>query len=617
MASLASRSLCVRQQCGRRSFRLARQLRALSTYRMHSPKLVPKELLNRINQFAKQRISKDEVAGGRRLGARKKETPEKKEAQKKPKLKGSPTKEDIAEMAREAKSDPRSYALNGMCQDLHVVYRIFDYLRVKEKNFSPKRILDYGCGTGGVLWALLDLFEVSHYTGVEEEENLLLAAERLCSGFHLRTRWEKQIPKNTKYDLIVAVDSLSHLSSRARRKALDKLWESCEGMLIVVNHGRRAFQTTNQARDFFLQKNLQEQRKRSRSISDGTDDEKIVPGGRIVAPCPHMQDCPMQGMKYGCHFGIRIPKSDFPSKSEQAEIQPKSQIGNNILGSYSYVVFDKRSGQCDMANTNGTGPDSSSSSTIAAGNTNDGLSSSRDVGNTEEIVPKERLDEFGNTTEKIRKPYTLEKVEEHRYSKVVSPPLKKGGHVLLELCTPDGAYLRANIGRSTGDAFKSAKYLQWGDHWEYQIPSKGILKRVSAVEVATMPESGSQGASKSSTHGETVSSGRVLETEIKFSHRGKRSGVKMTRGEREVQWQKAERGLEGGEVEAAFSEMGMGGIPPYASEDEPPMNQEDLLFNQTQIGEDDVDFELAEAVKELEMLKREHSEVEGWEDDKE
>ncbi len=56
-----------------------------------------------------------------------------------------------------------------------------------------------------------------------------------------------------------------------------------------------------------------------------------------------------------------------------------------------------------------------------------------------------------------------------RWARVVSPPIKRGGHVLLDLCTPQGAIERRIIGRDgVGSAgYRQARGVKWGDVWPY------------------------------------------------------------------------------------------------------------------------------------------------------
>lgn len=50
-------------------------------------------------------------------------------------------------------------------------------------------------------------------------------------------------------------------------------------------------------------------------------------------------------------------------------------------------------------------------------------------------------------------------------ARVLRHPLQRGGHVILDLCTPEGAR-RQTVGRRAGSAYRRARHTAWGDAWE-------------------------------------------------------------------------------------------------------------------------------------------------------
>lgn len=59
---------------------------------------------------------------------------------------------------------------------------------------------------------------------------------------------------------------------------------------------------------------------------------------------------------------------------------------------------------------------------------------------------------------------------ENRWARIVSPPIKRGGHVIFDLCTPSGEIERRVVGREgVGPAgFRHARAAKWGDVWPYE-----------------------------------------------------------------------------------------------------------------------------------------------------
>jgi len=549
-----------------------------------STPVVTRELLKRINHFAKLSKPKSEalqLKAAAAPGFKKK--------------KGSPTVEDIKQEERRLKSDPRSYALNGMCTDVHVTHQIFQEIIAKMPSFSPSHILDYGCGTGGAFWSALNNFDtVTHYAGVDQNPELLAAARKLCSGFHVRTKWMQQIPVGHKHDLVIAIDALSGLNPKTRKATLQKLWASTGGIIVVAHHGKRAFDLTNEVRNFFLKKISQEERKEEMRLKDtGTagGGESCKGRSKIIAPCPHLQQCPMQGMKFGCHFGLRMPQQDFPNNSEQQELIPSARFGQNVLGTYSFVVVSKESGSLVSSESDlpeKVGLNGEVLQGVEEIENLDGLEesvasmSTGDVDGSDELVAPSQM----STTQPKK---TLELTPAGREGRLVSAPQKKGGHVIIELCTPEGSYVRATVGKSLGGAYKAAKVSNWGDAWKYETPTKGVLKTVLGGEVA--------GTSNRKTTKEQKSLNKSKQN--KRDRRAFKEAADIIHQDDEPESQPARRRV--GNMQVKGIDFSNDFIHP---EDMMPGTDTSQF-----VGHEDPDFELAEAVKELERMKEEFGDL--------
>lgn len=51
-------------------------------------------------------------------------------------------------------------------------------------------------------------------------------------------------------------------------------------------------------------------------------------------------------------------------------------------------------------------------------------------------------------------------------ARVIKAPIKKTGHVILDLCTDKGLEERRNIAKSDGKAYAKARDVEWGDEWD-------------------------------------------------------------------------------------------------------------------------------------------------------
>ena len=60
-------------------------------------------------------------------------------------------------------------------------------------------------------------------------------------------------------------------------------------------------------------------------------------------------------------------------------------------------------------------------------------------------------------------------LDAHFWPRVVSRPLKKGGHVIMDLCTPKGTIERKKITSSDGreGGYKFARQCFWGDQFPF------------------------------------------------------------------------------------------------------------------------------------------------------
>eukprot|EP00466_Bigelowiella_natans_P010559 jgi/Bigna1/73587/fgenesh1_pg.25_\ len=491
-----------------------------------------------------------------------------------------------------------------MCHDLHVANRILEAIKQKNPSFSPKRLLDYGCGTGGALWAAMDKFdEIEAYTGVEQSSALLATAQKLCSGFSLRARWDQQMPKGGDYDLVISVDGLSSMSTKSRRAALEKIWEATDsGMIVVAVHGRRSFNVINQVRDFFISRITRQQKRRERARRDspesgdhedggcGAKDGKNAPAGAIISPCPHMDQCPMQGLKYGCHFGLRMPQLDFPSQSEHAELKTQQRLGRNVIGSYSFVAIDK---SASFQEETDDAAEADKEGTASGG----------------EVVSASQLDaqgvRIGGETGGGSNRYTLDVLSHpSKNAKIVASPLKRGGHVVLELCTYEGSYVRATVGKSVGAAYKAAKYKNWGDEWQFQTPT--YVERCPSEDLS----SGGNNIVLAITlyFIFPIASAPVQPWGAKKKN-AKSKDKRRERQQLQQQQQQDQKGLEP-ETEMRRALMMQSERQSPVSEEAQEGEEEDAYLEMMRelqgIPEDDGDYELAQAVKELETLRRQH-----------
>jgi len=87
-----------------------------------------------------------------------------------------------------------------------------------------RRILDMGCGTGGLKGRLLKLFPRATYTGVE-------VSEYLCKRYGWEHSTVEAYSSRTPFDLVICYDVVQYLDERGATRAIANLARLCRGVL--------------------------------------------------------------------------------------------------------------------------------------------------------------------------------------------------------------------------------------------------------------------------------------------------------------------------------------------------------------------------------------------------
>ena len=160
--------------------------------------------------------------------------------------------------------------------------------------FAPKRLLDVGAGPGTATWAALSTWEsVEAARMIDHNGELLRLAKGLAAEWHDGSKIEsvagvlpKALDDESAAELVVASYALTELKGKALESSVDKLWEKCAGVLVIVEPGTPS--------GFHR---LLECRK-----------QLIAAGAKIAAPCTHTKRCPQEATERWCHFNQRLPR---------------------------------------------------------------------------------------------------------------------------------------------------------------------------------------------------------------------------------------------------------------------------------------------------------------------
>ncbi|KAF9931891.1 37S ribosomal protein S22 [Linnemannia zychae] len=312
-------------------------------------------------------------------------------------------------------------------------------------NLNPKTILDFGTGPGTAVWAANEVFDGSvKYTGVDTSMAMLEIAEEILNnmpggGANIPDVTFKPFvshgPTAAKYDVVMSSFALSELTTPALRKStLENLWNSTNDMLILIDRGTpNGFKILAEAREQIL----------------GLDLDRIK-----VKP------------KYDA-YGNLIPVAE-PVKPEPAHVvaprKTKHSKENFEDAKYTYVVLRK-----------GPRP----VFTPAPPTPVSGLEA--------EVLPEDSATDPNIKKKRTKKPpppppVTYDNPEDmqaasYGWSRIVVPPLKKDGHVVIDTCASNDHLERIIIPRSQGKIpYRDARKAMWGDLFPHQPKNKPVRR---------------------------------------------------------------------------------------------------------------------------------------------
>lgn len=201
-----------------------------------------------------------------------------------------------------------------------VVNRVLEECKARAPAFSPQTMCDIGAGPGTATWAALTVFpEIASATLYEKDPEWLklgkVLMEQSTQAALKNSVWkETDLAKDYTlgtHDLVVLSYVVGELSAEALTVAVSQAWEAASGMLVVIEPGTpHGFERIRVVRE-----------------------QLIKSGGYLVAPCPHMDKCPMAGGDW-CHFAKRLERSSLHMAVKDVSVGYEDE-------KYSYVVASK------------------------------------------------------------------------------------------------------------------------------------------------------------------------------------------------------------------------------------------------------------------------------------
>ena len=212
-------------------------------------------------------------------------------------------------------SEAVSYAISRMPATYAAVSSVLEQT-FNNYNEDITSVIDVGAGTGAAVWAVNDVTTSNAIRCLEREESMINIGKKLMKNTDLNDiRWKRfdilQDEIQEKADLVITSYMINELPKGDREKAVEKLWNATNKLLIIIEPGTPA----GFANILKIRKNL------------------LKSGGYIVAPCCCLQECPIPKDDW-CAFYARVARSSVHRHAKNGSLGYEDE-------KFSYIAFSK------------------------------------------------------------------------------------------------------------------------------------------------------------------------------------------------------------------------------------------------------------------------------------
>ena len=256
-----------------------------------------------------------------------------------------------------------------------------------------------------------------------------------------------------QYDIILAPHTLWTLKQDYMRKnQVQNFWSLLDpkgGVLILIEKGvPRGFELIAAAREVLLKYHIASPEDEEVATPvEATSQNRFGPKerGMIIAPCTNHGKCPMyitagrsQGRKDYCHFSQRYLRPHYL----QRILGSRDKNHEDIM--FSYVALQRGIDQREADNL----WQGQTAVEAAFAGFEDTVGVEHGKGSQEPVDPGVAV------------------VNPLSFPRAILPPIKRHGHVVLDLCTPAGKIERWTVPKSfSKQAYRDARKSKWGDLW--------------------------------------------------------------------------------------------------------------------------------------------------------
>ncbi|RKP09125.1 mitochondrial small ribosomal subunit Rsm22-domain-containing protein, partial [Thamnocephalis sphaerospora] len=312
--------------------------------------------------------------------------------------------------------ETRAYLASRMPAAYASIHNVLAELHNRIPSFAPRTMLDFGTGPGTGIWCVHSVVlpsTLQNYLGVDVSEAMLRAAEDL-----LATR-----PASMSEADVVFRRYLSY-SINAPKYDLVVAAFALSDLPSDAIRTSTLEELWKQTGDVLIDRGTPEGYRLMMEARDWLlNRRKPRETCHIVAPCPHDAQCPMRGTKSWCHFSQRFQRPTYMMHAKQATLNFEDT-------KYAYMILRKAERPVAV------------------------------------IHPP---------NDPARGMYI--EMEAFHWPRLISPPLKRGGHVIMDVCTSSGYIERMTVPKSQGKViYRDARKSHWGDLFPHP-PKKPARRR--------------------------------------------------------------------------------------------------------------------------------------------
>ena len=214
------------------------------------------------------------------------------------------------------KTEALAYAISRMPATYCAVYSVLSQCLKKYKH-NINTVLDVGAGTGAATWAINNFIDAEKITCLEREDEMRKIGSQLMNKHIKNVQWESfdltQNEIQQKADIVVTSYVINELTEADRQKAIIKMWNATNGMLVIIEPGTpEGFSHILKAREILLEQ-----------------------GANIIAPCTHNNKCHI-GKDDWCSFYVRVARNKLQRQAKNGELGFEDE-------KFSYIAFSRTS----------------------------------------------------------------------------------------------------------------------------------------------------------------------------------------------------------------------------------------------------------------------------------